>query len=82
MMCEWGTIERVLVPVPADLSHTGGLHWVYKPIDRCIADIVRALNSSGVHTSDSCCGHGEDDGRIDLHDGRTLVVQRDNGQDR
>ena len=43
-------------------------------IDWCIHQIVAALNAGGVETVASCCGHGEKDGRIDLADGRNLVV--------
>lgn len=42
--------------------------------DPCIVDIVSALNASGIPTVWSCCGHGEQDGRIGLTDGRELVI--------
>ena len=48
-------------------------------IDRCIHQIVAALNAGGVETVASCCGHGEQDGRIDLADGRVLTVAADRG---
>lgn len=44
-------------------------------VDWCIHHIVAALNAGGVRTVASCCGHGQQDGRIDLEDGRTLVVK-------
>ena len=44
-------------------------------IDWCIHHIVAALNAGGVHTKACCCGHGERDGRIDLEDGRVLIIQ-------
>ena len=28
------------------------------PVDKCIAPIVQALNSAGIQTLGSCCGHG------------------------
>lgn len=45
-------------------------------IDRCIHQLVAALNAGGVRTTLSCCGHGEIPGRIDLEDGRVLVIPR------
>lgn len=45
-------------------------------IDRCIHQIVAALNAGGVETSSCCCGHGERDGRIDLTDGRILIIKK------
>ncbi len=43
-------------------------------IDWCIHQIVAALNAGGVETVASCCGHGKQDGRIDLADGRILTI--------
>ncbi|WP_404474809.1 hypothetical protein [Microbacterium aerolatum] len=42
--------------------------------DPCIAPMVSALNSAGVTTIASCCGHGKNDPSIALEDGRWLVV--------
>lgn len=47
-------------------------------IDWCIHAIVAALNAGGVETVACCCGHGTQDGRIDLADGRTLVISHTN----
>ncbi len=44
-------------------------------IDRCIHHIVAALNAGGMETVACCCGHGKRPGRIDLADGRVLVIQ-------
>ena len=49
-------------------------------IDFCIHQIVAALNAGGIRTLASCCGHGKMPGRIDLEDGRTLVVADDAAQ--
>lgn len=49
-------------------------------IDWCIHQIVAALNSGGIETIASCCGHGERDGRIDLADGRVLVIKKHDQQ--
>jgi len=74
-MCKWGTDEPVLVFIPASLSHTGEDRFDIKGIDRCIAPIVRALTNAGIYPIQSCCGHGNGDGRIDLYDGRTLIIK-------
>lgn len=47
-------------------------------IDYCIHHIVAALNAAGIATAASCCGHGKVDGRIDLRDGRTLIIKNEN----
>ena len=44
-------------------------------IDWCIHHIVTALNAGGVRTVACCCGHGQFDGRIDLEDGRILMIK-------
>ena len=73
-MCHWGTETLLYVPIPAELSHTRAFYWTYRGIDSCIAPLVQALNEAGIYTSQSCCGHGKGPGRIDLHDGRVLIV--------
>lgn len=45
-------------------------------IDWCIHQIVAALNAGGVETTACCCGHGIKPGRIDLADGRVLIITR------
>jgi hypothetical protein len=73
-MCVWGSSDLLLVPIPAALSHTGHLRWDIKAVDRCLAPLVEALNSAGILTASSCCGHGLTDGSILLHDGRELRI--------
>jgi len=46
-------------------------------IDRCIHRIVAALNAGGVRTVASCCGHQKMPARIDLEDGRVLIIAPD-----
>jgi len=77
-MCKHGDDVVLYVPIPAALSHTGQFRWDYKPIDACIAPIVKALNDAGIYTANCCCGHGEGDGEIILHDGRIITIRRDN----
>jgi hypothetical protein len=43
-------------------------------IDKCIFDIICALNAEGLETVASCCGHGKRAGSIILKDGRELVI--------
>lgn len=42
--------------------------------DPCLVPLIDALNSSGVQTVASCCGHGKRPGSIALADGRWLMV--------
>ena len=48
-------------------------------IDWCIHSLVAALNAGGIDTTACCCGHGKQDGRIDLADGRILIIKTENG---
>ena len=73
-MCKHGDEVLLRVPVPANLSHTGEMCWDTKAVDACIAPIIQALNDAGIYTAGCCCGHGETDGNIILHDGRTLTI--------
>lgn len=73
-MCEWGTHVDVHVKVAVQLSATGAEHWRLFGIDSCIAPLVRALQDGGIDMLGSCCGHGKAPGRIDLADGRVLLI--------
>lgn len=69
-MCEHGTdveLEKLL-------AFNGKWHRRTWKIDACIAPIVKALNEGGIDTTASCCGHGTGPGRIDLADGRVLLL--------
>ena len=50
------------------------LHGEVVRIDWCIHTIVAALNATGIWTIASCCGHKQMPGRVDLADGRVLVI--------
>ncbi len=63
--CKMGTYE-CQTPMPI----SGRVRY----IDRCIADVVAALNAAGIETVASCCGHKEIDAEISLKDGRVVVV--------
>lgn len=76
-MCDWGDTVELQVPICAADSHTGEARMALKPIDSCIADIVRALNAGGVPTRSCCCGHGQYQGSIVLQDGRELVIGKE-----
>jgi len=68
-------VQRVKVLIPADLSCSGIAKYSFKPIDKCIASIVSALQKAGINMRSSCCGHGKGDGEIILQDGRVLVIK-------
>lgn len=72
--CPCGESFPVRVKVLARLSYTGEDRWVVKPVDRCLTDIVSALQSGGIDMVSSCCGHGGGAGEIMLADGRKLFV--------
>jgi hypothetical protein len=42
--------------------------------DPCLEPLVRALNSGGLRTVASCCGHGRRPGSVALADGRWVMV--------
>ncbi len=44
-------------------------------IDWCIHQIVAALNAAGIYTRSCCCGHGTQDGFIELENGRVLAIK-------
>lgn len=69
-MCKWGTD----VEVENLLAFNGEWHRRTWKIDACIAPVVKALNDGDVDTVASCCGHGKGQGRIDLADGRILLI--------
>lgn len=71
-----GRCEQIItrVIVPKNLSYTNEERITFKPIDRCVQDIVKVLVEGGIKTSGSCCGHNEVDGVIVLTDGRILNI--------
>ncbi len=74
-MCAHGDTVDMLVPVMADDAWEGVTTWKIKPVDRCLSDIVAALNAAGILTRSCCCGHDRVIGwNIVLHDGRRLRV--------
>jgi hypothetical protein len=56
-------------------QHIMPLSGRVRSIDPCIAQLVAALNAGGVETVACCCGHNKYDGRIDLADGRALIIK-------
>lgn len=42
--------------------------------DKCLSDIIIALNKGGIETVAHCCGHYEHWGNIVLSDGRELII--------
>ena len=76
-MCDWGDDVTLPVCIPAVVSYTGEDRWAYTAVDRCIADLIQALNVAGILTAACCCGHGKPDANpyIALHDGRVLLLR-------
>lgn len=73
-MCKHGDTVDLEVPIIDELSHTGKTRIAFKPVDRCIASIIKALNTSGIVTTGCCCGHGAQMGYIILSSGQCLGV--------
>ena len=74
-MCDRSETTFVRVKIMADLSFTGKEGWKDVKIDKCIANIVSALQKGGIDMRSSCCGHGRTDGCIVLQDGRKLMIK-------
>lgn len=64
----------VRVKIPTDLSYPKHEGWDVRPIDACIAPMVRGLQGAGIDMRHSCCGHGQAPGKILLQDGRTVLI--------
>lgn len=73
-MCNETVPVRVFIP--KDLSSAGYLISKIKPIDKCIASIVKALDKGLIIMRGSCCGHGKKPGEIILQDGRKLTIEK------
>jgi hypothetical protein len=73
--CQGCETVMLNVHIQASHSHNGQGRWCEKPVDKCVADIVQALNDAGVLTVASCCGHGCQSGKIALLDGREISVR-------
>ncbi|MFA5015377.1 MAG: hypothetical protein WC549_07545 [Actinomycetota bacterium] len=70
-MCKWGTEKTVKLYKAKKFSRR-----IYIEVDRCIADIVQALNDAKIPTTFSCCGHLKGNGSILLEDGRELIIKK------
>lgn len=73
-MCEHGDTVTLDLLIPAHLSHTGEARRKPCQIDRCISELVTALNNAGITTIASCCGHGKRPGSIILHNEQELII--------
>lgn len=80
-MCKWNDTVNLRVKISARKSYTGQGRWDTKPIDRCLAPIVQALNDAGIYTEECCCGHGRGDGYLGLIDGRMFIIPLNGQQD-
>ncbi len=59
-MCEW---QEDLRTVTISQTHV---------VDGCLADELELLNSYGVRTINSCCGHGTEEGYFNIHQNDSL----------
>lgn len=50
------------------------IHRRVERIDRCIHEIVAALEAGGCEPAWSCCGHNVQCGSVGLRDGRVLLI--------
>ena len=69
MMCKWGTDRDVNLCVPTPIQKRSTVK-----VDACIAPLVQMLNSYGVQTTASCCGHGKISHSRILLDARSLEI--------
>jgi hypothetical protein len=77
MMCDFGDTVELEVTIPVHLSHTGKERKAKKPIDRCLAGLIKELNQRGAaYTISSCCGHGKVGGEIVLSNGVIIYLTR------
>lgn len=72
--CSYCGLRQVWVKAPHGIVVES---YVY--VDACIAPLVRALNVAGIMTTESCCGHGKENGVVFLQDGRILRIQSPTG---
>lgn len=66
-MCNQDEVRRVKVKMAADIAVEGRVIWKEALIDKCIADLVEALQTGGIDMRGSCCGHGKAIGEIHLN---------------
>lgn len=72
-MCDYSYAEggREVAMVTIARDETG------KPTawcDPCLVDTIKALNTNGLRTTASCCGHHNHAGWVMLEDGRTMMI--------
>ena len=60
--------------VTVSLCHPTSRGFTEAAVDACLAPFVAALNTGGLQTIASCCGHGDGPGTVILEDGRELLV--------
>jgi len=58
-VCKYGDTIPLKVTILAEGSHTGKEREDTKPIDKCLAPLVKMLNGFGIKTCSCCCGHGK-----------------------
>ena len=73
-MCEQGDTVVLNLWIPGRLDHTGKGRMKPCDIDRCLANLVEALNTGGILTEACCCGHGKRPGNIILGNGQVIEI--------
>ena len=68
-MCDWPNREDAMTVIERRADGKPSV-WC----DPCIAPLVRALNTNGLRTAASCCGHGKQPPTVILDDGRWVVL--------
>ncbi len=80
-MCEHGDTVLMSVPIQDFILYqedkvfqVSTYHWKVKPVDRCLAGLIRRLNGARLLTAGCCCGHGKGPADILFHNGHELTV--------
>jgi hypothetical protein len=74
-ICPCSKTKVVKVIIARDLSYTGRERIKEAQIDKCIAPLVKELQTFGINMRSSCCGHGEIHGHIILSDRTELKIK-------
>lgn len=71
-MCDQETTLLLRTAPEIDCGGRAGVKEIQ--VDACVADLIHALETAGIHMLGSCCGHQRREGHIHLADGRALLV--------
>lgn len=74
-MCNHENREAAMVVIDPGTPERHGRDGIW--CDPCLEPLIRALNTAGMATAASCCGHGKHPGWVMLTDGRDIVIYPD-----